>query len=116
MEFLESEVFVVGGFILGVVPLCPPPGIVFGCLEVEVFNVWAYLDAETAGFVGQRVPNNEDSAPQCPVGFDPQEAFTERDEARNVKNGIGIQVMELNPLSKEKTAEKRMRRKGQTPQ
>jgi hypothetical protein len=116
MEFFESEVFVVRGSILGVVPLRPPPGVVFGCLEVEVFDVWAHLDAETAGLVGQRAPNSEDSPPQCPVGFDPQEAFTERDKARNVKNGIGIQVMELNPVSKEKTAEERMRRKGQTPQ
>jgi hypothetical protein len=42
------------------------------------------------------------------VGFNPQETFTEHDEARNVKDGIGIQVMELNPISKEKTAEERM--------
>jgi hypothetical protein len=50
------------------------------------------------------------------VGFDPQEAFTERDKARNVKDGIGIQVMELNPVSKKKTAKERMRGKRQTPQ
>jgi hypothetical protein len=50
------------------------------------------------------------------VGFDPQEAFTERDKARNVKDRIGIQVMELNPVSKEKTAEERMQGKRQTPQ
>jgi hypothetical protein len=30
------------------------------------------------------VPDGENSAPECPVGFDPQEAFTERDETRNV--------------------------------
>jgi hypothetical protein len=50
------------------------------------------------------------------VGFDPQETLTERDKARNVKNRVGIQVVELNPISKEKTTEKRMRGKGQTPQ
>jgi hypothetical protein len=50
------------------------------------------------------------------VGFDPQEALTERDKARNVKDGIGIQVMELNPVSEKKTAEERMRGKRQTPQ
>jgi hypothetical protein len=116
MEFLESEVFAVGGFVLGIVPLRPPPGIVFGCLEVEILNVWAHLDAETSGLIWQRVPNNEDSAPQCPVGFDPQEALTERDKARNVKDRIGIQVVELNPVSKKKTAEERMRGKRQTPQ
>jgi hypothetical protein len=45
------------------------------------------------------------------VGFDPQEALTERDKARNVKDGVGIQVMELNPVSKEKATEKRMQGK-----
>jgi hypothetical protein len=50
------------------------------------------------------------------VGFDPQETFTERDKTRNVKNGIGIQIMELNPVSEKKTAEERMRGKRQTPQ
>jgi hypothetical protein len=50
------------------------------------------------------------------VGFDPQEAFTKRDETRNVKDGIGIQIMQLNPVGKKKTTEERMRGKGQTPQ
>jgi hypothetical protein len=50
------------------------------------------------------------------VGFDPQEALTERDKARNVKDGIGIQVVEPNPISKKKTVEERMRGKRQTPQ
>jgi hypothetical protein len=45
------------------------------------------------------------------MGFDPQEAFTKRDEARNVKHGIGIQIMELNPVSEEETTEERMRGK-----
>jgi hypothetical protein len=42
------------------------------------------------------------------VGFDPQEAFAECDKTRNVKDGIGIQVVELNPVGKKKTAEERM--------
>jgi hypothetical protein len=45
------------------------------------------------------------------VGFNPQETFTERDKARNVKDGIWIQIVELNPVSKKMTAEKRMRGK-----
>jgi hypothetical protein len=32
----------------------------------------------------QRAPNDEDSAPQRPVGLNPQETFAEHDEARNV--------------------------------
>jgi hypothetical protein len=70
LKFFESEIFAVGGFILGVVPLCSPPGIVFRHLEVEVFDVRAHLNAKTAGLEWQRVPNNEDSVPQRPVGFD----------------------------------------------
>jgi hypothetical protein len=53
-------------------------------LEVEVFDVRAHLNAETTGLEWQRAPNNENSASQRPVGFNPQETFTERDEARNV--------------------------------
>jgi hypothetical protein len=37
--------------------------------------------------------------PQRPVGLDPPETFTERDEARNVKDCVGIQIMKLNPVS-----------------
>jgi hypothetical protein len=48
------------------------------------------LAAEAASLVLQRAPNDEDSMPQCPVGFYPQETFTERDETRNVKNCVGI--------------------------
>jgi hypothetical protein len=50
------------------------------------------------------------------VGFDPQEAFTERDEACNVKDCVGIQIMKLNPVSEKEAAEERMRGKRQTPQ
>jgi hypothetical protein len=116
LEFFESEVLTVGGLVLGVIPFRPAPGIVFGHLEVEILDVWAHLNAETAGLVWEGAPNNEDSAPQCPVGFDPQEAFAERDKTRNVKDGIGIQVVELNPVGKKKATEERMRGKGQSPQ
>jgi hypothetical protein len=116
LKFLEPEIFAVEGFVLGIVPLRPSAGIVFGRLKVEVFDVRAHLAAETAGLEWQRAPNNENSAPRRPMGFNPQEALTEHDEARNVKDGVGIQIMQLNPISKEKTAEERMRGKRQTPQ
>jgi hypothetical protein len=45
------------------------------------------------------------------VGLNPQEALAKRDEARDVKNGVGIQVMKLNPICKHKTAKERMRGK-----
>jgi hypothetical protein len=100
LKFLESELFVVGGFVLGIVPLRPPAGIVFRHLEVEVFDVWVHLAAKTISLEWQRAPNNKNSVPQRPVGFNPQETFTERDEARNVEDGIGIQIVERNPISK----------------
>jgi hypothetical protein len=74
------------------------------------------LNTEAAGLVWQRASNNEDSAPQRPVGFDPQETFTKRDKTRNVKNRIGIQIMELNPVNEKETTEERMWGKRQTPQ
>jgi hypothetical protein len=34
--------------------------------------------------VVQRAPDDENLAPERPVGFDPQETFTKHDETRNV--------------------------------
>jgi hypothetical protein len=84
LKLLKPENFAIGGLVLSIEPLCPPAGIVFGCLEGEVGNIWAHLAVEAAGLEWQRVPNNENSAPQRPVEFNPQETFTKRDEARNV--------------------------------
>jgi hypothetical protein len=82
-----------------------------GHLEVEVWHVRAHLAAEATGPVAQWVPDGEDSAPECPVGFDPQEAFTKRDETWNVQNRIGIHIMELNPIREEKSVKEGMRGK-----
>jgi hypothetical protein len=99
------------GFVPGIKPLRPPPRIVFRSLEVEVVDVLAYLAAETTSLVMQGAPDDEDSAPQRPVGLNPQEALTKHDEARDMENGVGIQVVELNPIRKQKAAEKRMKGK-----
>jgi hypothetical protein len=56
----------------------------------------------------QRVPDDEDSAPQRPVGLNPQEALAKRDKARDMKDGVGIQVMELNPICEQKAMKKRV--------
>jgi hypothetical protein len=69
------------------------------------------LAAEAASLELQRAPDDENSAPKRQVGFDPQEAFTKRDETRNVQNRIGIQIMELNPVRKEKAVKEGMRGK-----
>jgi hypothetical protein len=60
----------------------------------------AHLAAETTSLVMQGAPDDEDSAPQRPVGLNTQKALTKRDEARDVENGVGIQVVELNPIRK----------------
>jgi hypothetical protein len=57
--------------------------------------------------VVRRTLDGENSTPERPVGFDPEEALTEHDETRNVENSVGIQNMELNPVSK-----RRPQRKG----
>jgi hypothetical protein len=98
LKFLKPEIFAFGGFVLGVVPLCPPAGIVFGRLKVEVFDVRAYLAAKSTGLEWKRTPDNKDPAPKRPMGFDPQKALTKCEETRNVQNCVGIQVMELNPV------------------
>jgi hypothetical protein len=116
LEFLKPEGFAVGELFLGVEPFHPPSRVVFGHLEGEVRDIRAHLAAEAASLELQRAPDDKDSAPQRPVGLNPQEAFTERDEARNVKDCVGIQIMELNPVSKKAAAEERVRGKRQTPQ
>jgi hypothetical protein len=74
------------------------------------------LAAEATGLILQWVSNDEDSAPERPVGLDPQEAFTQRDEARNVKNRVGIQIMELNPIHEKKPMKEDMWGKREPPQ
>jgi hypothetical protein len=116
LEFLKPEGFAVGELVLGVEPFRPPAGVVLGHLEGEVRDIRAHLAAEAASLELQRAPDDKDSAPQRPVGFNPQEAFTEHDEARNVKDCVGIQIMKLNPVSEKEAAEERMQGKRQTPQ
>jgi hypothetical protein len=104
-----------GRFVLGVKSLHPPAGVVLRCLEIEIFNVLVHLAAEATSLVVRRAPDGENSTPKRPVGFDPQEAFTEHDEICNVENSVGIQIVKLNPIGKEKTSKERMRGKQKPP-
>jgi hypothetical protein len=110
-KFLEPEVFASGGLVLGIELFCPPVGIVFGHLEVEIRNVWAHLAAEATSLIAKWVPDGENPAPKHPMGLDPQETFTERDKTRNVQNRIGIQIMKLNPIGEEEPVKKGVRGK-----
>jgi hypothetical protein len=79
-------------------------------------DIWAHLAAEATSLIAQGMPDDKDSAPKRPMGLDPQNTLTVRDETRNVQNCVGIQIMELNPVCKEKTTKKRVRRKRKSPE
>jgi hypothetical protein len=111
LKLLKPEVFTTGELVLSVEPFRPLAGIIFRHLEVEVGDVRTHLAAEAASLELQRAPDDENLAPKRPVGFDPQETFTKRDETCNVQNHIGIQIMELNPVRKEKAVKEGMRGK-----
>jgi hypothetical protein len=97
-----------GGFVLGIEPLCPPAGIVFWHLEIEVVDVLAHLAAEAASLIMLWTPDDKNSTPERPIGLDPQETFTKRDETRNVQNSVGIQIVKLNPIRKKEASKERM--------
>jgi hypothetical protein len=64
----------------------------------------------------QGAPDDKDSVPQHPVRLNPQEALTKREKARDMENGVGIQVVELNPIRKQKVAKKRIKGKRESPE
>jgi hypothetical protein len=111
VKFFKPESLTSGGLVLGVEPSGPPADIVLRCSQIEVLDVGAHRAAETAGLIVERAPEDEDLPLERPVGFDPQEAFTQRDKARNVQDGVGIQIVKLNPIGEEEPTEERMRRK-----
>jgi hypothetical protein len=104
-----------GGFVLGIEPLCPPAGIVFWHLEIEVVDVLAHLAAEAASLVVLRALDVKNSMPERPMGLNPQETFTKDDETRNVQNSVGIQIMKLNPISEKETLKERIRGEREPP-
>jgi hypothetical protein len=59
-------------------------------------------------------PDDENSPPERLVGFDPQEAFAQRDKTRYVQDSVGIQIVKLNPVSKEESAKEGMWRKRES--
>jgi hypothetical protein len=110
-KLLKPKVLAGEEFVLGIEPFRPPARIVLRCLEIEIFDILTHLAAEAASLVVRRTPDGEDLTLERPVGLDPEEALTERDETCNVENSVGIQIVELNLVSKEKTSEERMKGK-----
>jgi hypothetical protein len=115
-KFLKPEVFASVGLILGIKPFRPPTGVVFGRLEIEVWDIQAHLAAKATSLIAQGMPDGENPAPKHPVGLDPKKTLTERDKTRNVQNLIGIQIMKLNPIREEKATKKRVWGKRQSPE
>jgi hypothetical protein len=115
-KFFKPEVFATGEFVFGIKPLCPPTSVVFRCLKIEVRDIRAHLAAEATSLIVQGAPDDEDAAPKRPMGLNPQKTLTEHDETRDVQNRIGIQIMELNPIRKEKAVKKRVRGKRKSPE
>jgi hypothetical protein len=107
-KFFKPEFFAIGGFVLCIEPLRSLARIVFGRGQVEVGDIRADLATKSAGLELQGLPDHKNLAPKRPVGFDPQEAFIERDKTRNVENCVGVQIMKLNPIRKKKATKKGM--------
>jgi hypothetical protein len=80
-KYFKSELLTGGRLVLGVKPPRSPARIVLKHPQLEVFNFGVHCAAETAGLIVERAPDDEDSPPERPMGFDPQETFTQHDEA-----------------------------------
>jgi hypothetical protein len=75
-ELVKSKFLTGGGLVLGIEPFRPLASIVLQCPKIEVLDIRAHLTSKTANLIIERAPNDENSPPQCPVGFDPQETLT----------------------------------------
>jgi hypothetical protein len=77
--------------------------------DVEIVDISTNTDNNAtyviSDVVGAIAAEAENAFPQSPIGRDSEEAFAKCDENRNVKDGIGGQLVQLNPINKKKTAE-----------
>jgi hypothetical protein len=103
-----------GGLVFGIKPFRPLAGIVLRCPKIEVLDIRVHLTAKTVGLIMERAPDDENLPLESPVGFDPHEAFTQCDKTRYVQDSVGIQIVKLNPVRKEESAEEGMRRKRES--
>ena len=99
----------VGTFFVNVEPSFAPSLDRIRKLDVEIINVSSDTDNNAAyvigGVVGAIAAEAENAFPQSPIRRDSEEAFAKCDENRNVKDGIGGQLVQLNPVNKKKAAE-----------
>jgi hypothetical protein len=99
----------VGAFFANIQPSFAPPLDGVGEFDVKVFDIRANANNNTAYVVGDVVgaiaAEAEDALPQSPIRMDSEEALAESNENRDMEDGIGSQLMQLQPVNKEKTAE-----------
>jgi hypothetical protein len=53
--------------------------------------------------LGDDAPDTEDAAPEPPMGVDTKEAFAQRDKARNLKDGVGCELVKLHTVDKDRS-------------
>src|SRR3954467_3079767 len=66
----------------------------------------------THGVLRVHIFYTKKAPPKSPMGVNPQEGFTKSDEARNVQNPVGSQVMQLEPIGIQQAMNERMPRKS----
>ena len=93
-------------------PSLPPPLDGVGEFDVKVLDIRANANNNTTNVVGNVVgaiaAKAENALPQSPIRLDPEEALAKGDKDRNVEDGVGSQLMQLQPINEEKTAEEIM--------
>jgi hypothetical protein len=99
----------IGAFFVDVEPLFAPSLDRIRKLDVEIIDISPNTDNNAtyviSDVVGAITAEAENALPQSPIGRDSEEAFAKCDKNRNVKDGIGSQLVQLNPINKKKAAE-----------
>jgi hypothetical protein len=99
-------------FFVDVEPLFAPSLDRIRKLDVEIIDISPNTDNNAtyviSDVVGAITAEAENALPQSPIGSDSEEAFAKCDKNRNVKDGIGSQLVQLNPINEKKAAEEIM--------
>ena len=86
--------------------------------QLEILDVWSHLDAESpdceaSAALPHSLPlHEEDPLPQAPVRVHAEEALAECDEAGDVEDPVGGEMVNLYPVRVQEATEKIMDREG----
>jgi hypothetical protein len=102
----------VGTFFVNVEPSFAPSLDRIRKLDVEIIDISSDTDNNAAYVIGGVVraitAEAENAFPQNPIRRNSEEAFAKCDKNGNVKDGIGGQLVQLNPINEKKAAEEIM--------